>query len=137
MRAGALTGVVLLAFGTVVHVVHLLDAGTAVYAGQPGWLRLYFVSLTALDPMAAVLLARARRAGVVLAVVVLVTDAAANGWANHVVDSSAGVTAGRVGQAVITLLAVAALVWAPAAWRWTRGAGPGRQGAGSTSTSTP
>ncbi|WP_299957588.1 hypothetical protein [uncultured Modestobacter sp.] len=120
MRAGAVAGVVLLVFGSVVHVVHLMAAGTAVYEGQPGWLRLYFVSLTVFDPVAAVLLARARRSGVVLAVAVLVTDAAANGWANHVVDTSAGITVGRVGQAVITGLAVAALAWAPAAWRHAR-----------------
>ncbi|MGY1842749.1 hypothetical protein [Modestobacter sp. SYSU DS0875] len=125
VRAGAVAGAVLLVFGTVVHVVHLIAAGTAVHAGQPGWLRLYFVSLTVLDPLAAVLLWRARRGGLVLAVAVLVTDAAANGWANYALDPTGGVTVGRVGQALITVIAVAALAWAPVAWRHTRSTSAG------------
>ena len=39
----------------------------------------------------------------------LVTDAAANGYANYVLDSSQGATAGRIGQSAITALAVALL----------------------------
>jgi hypothetical protein len=40
---------------------------------------------------------------------VLVTDAAANGYANYVLDSSQGATAGRIGESAITALAVAVL----------------------------
>ena len=115
MVAGAT--VLLLAYGTAVHVVQLLDAGLAPYPGLPGWLRGYFVSLTVLDPLAAVLLARARRSGVVLAVGVLVTDAAANAWANLVVDASPGPTPGRVGTVVTTGLAVVLLAAARPLWR--------------------
>ena len=59
------------------------------------------------------------RAGVALAATVLVADAAANGWANHVLDPSAGVTPGRVGPGVVTVLAIALVAAAPALWRWS------------------
>ncbi|MGQ7296413.1 hypothetical protein [Quadrisphaera sp. KR29] len=51
---------------------------------------MYFVSLTVLDPLAALLLARRQRTGVVLAVVVLVTDAVANALANYAFDPLRG-----------------------------------------------
>jgi hypothetical protein len=44
---------------------------------------------------------------------VLVTDSVANGYADYVLDSSQGVTAGRIGPSAITSLAVALLVTAP------------------------
>ncbi|WP_338105139.1 hypothetical protein [Modestobacter muralis] len=116
--------VLLLGYGTAVHVIQLVDAGFAPYPHLPGWLRSYFIGLTVLDPLAAVLLARARRSGVVLAVGVLVTDAAANAWANLVLDESPGLTSGRVGTAVIAALAVVLLVTARPLWR--HAGGPGR-----------
>ena len=79
--------------------------------------QVYSTALTLLDPLAAVLLARCRRSGIVLTVSVFVTDTMANGYANHVLDDSAGLTAGRVGQAVTTVLALVSLAVAPAAWR--------------------
>jgi hypothetical protein len=85
---------------------------------MPGWLAAYFVSLTLLDPAAAVLLALRRRAGLALGVVVLVTDALANAYANYVVDRTGGVTPGRAGQAVITALAIGLLVAAPRIAPW-------------------
>ena len=115
--------VVLLAYGTAVHVYELVRSGGDPHPHLPGWLAGYFVSLTVLDPLAAVLMARRRRSGVALAVTVFVTDAAANAVANYAYDDSAGVTPERIGQAVITLLAVAALAAAPAMWRGA--AGPG------------
>lgn len=119
LRVTALTFVALLAYGSVVHVVdvQLLAGYENPYPHHPGWLSAYFLSLTVLDPLAAVLLARRRRSGVALAVLVLVTDAAANAIANYVYDDSGGVTAGRLGQAVITVLALAAVVTGPAMWR--------------------
>lgn len=101
------------------HVVQLVVAGGQPYPDLPAWLRTCFISLTALDPLAALLLLRRLRTGVVLAVVVLLTDALADGLANHAFDETAGVTAGRIGQAVITLLALGSLVAAPALWRAT------------------
>ena len=61
-----------------------------------------------------------RRAGLVLGCAVLITDAAANGYANYVADDSAGLTAGRIGQAVITVLALALLVAVSRLWPWLR-----------------
>ena len=113
----ALGFVVVLAYGTAVHVAQLVATGFDPYPGLPGWLRSYFISLTVLDPLAAVLLARRHRSGVVLAVAVLVSDAAANGVANYALDPAAGITAGRVGHAVITMLAVGACAVAPRLWR--------------------
>jgi len=60
--------VVVLAYGTVVHVVQLVAGGFNPYPDLPSWLRVYFTALTVLDPLAAVLLARRRRGGVVLVV---------------------------------------------------------------------
>lgn len=116
-RAAAATAVLVLLYGTAVHVVQLAAAGGDPYPELPGWLRTYFVSLTLLDPLAAWLLLQRRRGGIVLAVAVLVSDAAANGWAGYALDPASGVTAGRVGQAVVTLLALALLAATPALWR--------------------
>ncbi|MEH3075668.1 MAG: hypothetical protein PGN11_03175 [Quadrisphaera sp.] len=109
----------LLLYGTAVHVVQIVVAGGHPYPGLPGWLRIYFISLTVLDPLSAVLLLRRCRAGVLLAVAVLVTDAVANGLANYAFDQTAGLTAGRLGQAVITLIAVGSLAATPSLWRAT------------------
>ena len=117
VRAAAWATVFLLTYGTVVHVVQLVAADLRPYPDLPGWLRGYFIGLTVLDPLAAVLLARARRSGAVLAVAVLVTDAAANGWANVVLDPSPGVTAGRIGTVVVSALALGLLVLAGRLWR--------------------
>ncbi|WP_245692003.1 hypothetical protein [Geodermatophilus telluris] len=112
----AVAGAVL-AYGTAVHVVQLVLGGDDPYPGLPGWLSGYFVSLTLLDPLAGVLLWLRRRSGVVLTVGVLVSDAAANAWADYALDPAAGVTVGRVGQAVVTVLALAAVAAAPLLWR--------------------
>ena len=96
-----------LGYGAVVHVVHLILGGWNPYSSLPGWLAVYFVLLTMLNPVAAVLLLLRRRAGLVLGCTVLLTGAAANGYANYVTHAASGLTAGRVGQAVITVLAVA------------------------------
>ena len=109
-----------LAYGTVVHVLQLLAVGWDPYPSAPGWLAVYFVSLTVLDPLAAALLLLRRRAGLILGCAVLVTDAAANGYANYAIDASVGLTVGRVGHAVITLLALALLVATPRLWPWLR-----------------
>jgi hypothetical protein len=98
----------------------LIAGGLDPYPSMPSWLAGYFVTLTVADPATAVLLAFRRFEGLVMACVVLVTDALANGYANYVVDQAGGVTPGRVGQAVITVLTVALLVRAPAIAPWLR-----------------
>ncbi len=117
VRVAATAAVVVLTYGTVVHLAQLVSSSLDPYPDLPGYLRTYFVALTILDPLAAVLLARRTRRGVVLAVAVLVSDAIANGWANYVLDPAVGVTVGRVGQAVITMLAIAACAFGPQLWR--------------------
>ena len=119
MRAAPVATLLVLAYGPVVHVVHLVGAGGLPYPDLYGWLRAYSLSLTLLDPLAAWLLLQRRRSGVVLAVAVLVPDAAANGWVDHVLDPATGVTAGRVGQGVVTALALALTALTPQLWRAT------------------
>lgn len=119
-RRAVLAAAAVFGYGTVVHLVHLVLGGLDPYPSVPGWLATYFVSLTMLDPVAAVLLLLRRRVGLLLGCAVLITDAAANGYANYVIDSSTGLTAGRIGQAVITVLAVALLAAAPYLWPWLR-----------------
>lgn len=118
VRRAVLVTSAVFGYGTVVHVVQLVAGGGDPYPSLPRWLAVYFVSLTVLDPLAAVLLLLRRRAGLLLGVVVLTTDAAANGYANYGLDSSDGVTAGRVGQAVITMLALVLLLATPRLWPW-------------------
>ncbi len=117
MRAVVGGYVLLLGLGTAVHVVHLVVGGLDPYPGLPAWLTGYFVSLTVLDPLAALLLWRGRRCGVLLTGAVFVTDAAANGWANYALDATGGITVGRVGQAMITAAALVFLALAPRLWR--------------------
>ncbi|MCF0096170.1 hypothetical protein [Micromonospora sp. MH99] len=110
--------VLVFAYGTVVHVLQVFVPGLRPPLALPGWLAAYFVSLTLWDPLAALLLAARRPAGLALGCAVLVTDAAANGYANYVLDPAGGVTPGRIGQAVITALAVALVALTPWLARW-------------------
>ena len=108
--------VVVLGYGTVVHVVQLVAGGLTPYDWAPAWLAAYFTALTVADPLAAALLLARRAAGLYLSVAVLVTDAAANGYAVYGLHGG-GPLAG-VSQALITLMAVAAVVTAPRVRRW-------------------
>ncbi|MET7424802.1 MMPL family transporter [Dactylosporangium sp. NPDC005555] len=109
MQKVRMTAVAVFAYGTVAHLVQLATGG---YPWAPAWLAGYFVALTVLDPLAAVLLALRRPAGLYLGIAVLVSDAAANGYATYGLDAGGGTTA-RVAQAVITLLAVGLIAVTP------------------------
>lgn len=109
VRLAVAVVVAVLSYGTIVHIVQLVDSWPRPYDWAPPWLATYFVSLTALDAVAAVLTAARRARGLQLAVLVLVTDALANGYAGYSGMGSPGVAA-RVGQAVVSLLALASLV---------------------------
>ncbi|WP_241825459.1 hypothetical protein [Micromonospora sp. CB01531] len=76
------------------------------------------MSLTLLDPLAALLLVLRRVEGLVLGCVVLATDAVANWYANYLLDPAEGITAGRIGQGLIAALAVALIVAAPRVAPW-------------------
>jgi hypothetical protein len=77
--------VVLLAVGTVSHVVDFVRGGWDPYPWAPTWLNLYWTSLAVLDTVAAVLLLLGRRSGLDLTVAIMVTDLAANAYAVGVV----------------------------------------------------
>jgi len=119
VRRAVFLTIAVLGYGTLVHVTQILAGGWHPYPSMPVW-STYFVALTVLDPLAAVLMLLRRQAGLVLACAVLVSDAAANGYAHYVVDASVGVTAGRVGHGVITLMALALLLVTPRLWPWFR-----------------
>jgi hypothetical protein len=99
-------------YGTAVHLLQLVTSGGHPYRGNPWWIATFFVSLTALDPIVAGGLARRRRWAVWSALLVLALDAAANGYAVYVVIPASGLTAGRLGHGVITLLAIAVVLTA-------------------------
>jgi hypothetical protein len=108
--------VAVLCYGGVVHVVQLAVGGWPPYRWAPVWLASYFTSLTLLDPLAALLLWARRAIGLYLAILILATDAAANGYAAY---NLPGATAtARVAQALVSVLALASLIMAPRVRRW-------------------
>lgn len=108
MRVAVAVLTVVLAYGGIVHLGHLVVDGWPPYPWAPAWLAVYFTSLTVLDPLAAWLLWTGRRAGLPLAAFVLVTDAIANYWATYHVLGPTPLT--QIAQAVISVLAVATVI---------------------------
>ena len=117
--------------GTTTHVIDLVLGGLDVYAGYPFALRLFWVSLTLLDPTVVLLIALRRRAGVVLGVAVIVVDVIINSVA-------IGPSPGLLNQVLfgVFLLATAVPLWrsvsrrtppAPAPAPRRRPRGPGRR----------
>jgi hypothetical protein len=64
--------------GTTTHTADLILGGLDVYGGFPPGVRLFWVTLTVLDPITAVLIILRRRAGIVLGIAVIVADIAVN-----------------------------------------------------------
>lgn len=114
--------------GTTTHLLDLIAGGLETYAGFSPALRLFWVSLTVFDPVAVVLLALKRPAGVVVALVIILVDIAVN-WT--VVVTIAGVPMFAV--VTQTLFAVVLLTTAPTLWRWF---GARRTRAGTVSASS-
>ncbi|MEW2330728.1 hypothetical protein AB0880_23300 [Micromonospora chersina] len=108
--------VAVLSYGGVVHLVQLATGGWPPYRWAPTWLAIYFTSLTLLDPLAASLLWARRTIGLYLGILILVTDAAANGYA--VYGLSGATATARISQAIISLLALAAVTTAPRVRPW-------------------
>jgi hypothetical protein len=108
------------AYGTAVHAVELADRGLSAYTQYPLWLSSYFTFLVVLDALAAILLVLRRRRGLVVGIAVLATDAAANGYANYILNPHAGGLTGRVFQGATTVLAIVLLATAPRTWPWLR-----------------
>lgn len=105
-----------LAYGAVIHVIQLVGGDLRPYSWAPTWLAAYCTSLTLADPLAALLLWTRRRVGLYLGVSVLVTDAAANGYAVYCLPG--GTATSRMAQVVIAALALAALITVPRVHPW-------------------
>ena len=99
--------------GTTSHLLDLAAGGLRTYAEFPTALRLFWVSLTILDPVTAALLALRCRAGIVLALVVILTDITVN-WTVFLTIAGNPLF-GVVNQ---TLFAIILLTTAPILWRW-------------------
>jgi hypothetical protein len=105
-----------LGYGGAVHAIQLVVRGFHPYLWAPTWLAIYFTSLTLADPLAVVLLWARRASGLYLGGAVLVTDAVANGYAIYGLPG--GSATARISQAIISLMAVAALALAPRVRPW-------------------
>ena len=64
--------------GTTTHTADLILGGLDVYGGFPAGVRLFWVTLTVLDPITAVLIILRRRSGIVLGIAVMIADIAVN-----------------------------------------------------------
>lgn len=67
--------------GTITHTLHLVHVGWIVFDTAPTWMNVYWTALTALDPLAAVLLLFRRQVGLALSVAIIVSDVGINSYA--------------------------------------------------------
>jgi hypothetical protein len=103
VRVGA---IVVFAYGAAVHSYDLIRGGLNAYADFPVWLGGYFTALVVLDAAVALLIGLRRRSGLVLGCSVLISDALANGYAAYIMNPDPGFTLSRLGQAIVSALAV-------------------------------
>ncbi|MDQ0644934.1 hypothetical protein [Microbacterium murale] len=102
--------------GTTSHIVDLALGGLGVYGEFPLGVRLFWVSLTILDPLVVVLLLLHRRTGVVLGAAIILVDIAVN-WT--VFASVGGLSPfGSISQ---TMFAVFVVATARPLWRSLNG----------------
>ncbi|MDQ0725322.1 hypothetical protein [Microbacterium sp. W4I20] len=99
--------------GTTTHTADLIVGGLDVYTGFPPGLRLFWVTLTILDPVTAVLIYLRRRSGIVLGVTVMVVDIAVN-WTVFILVGGLS-WFGIMSQ---SLFAVLTFVTARTLWLW-------------------
>lgn len=69
------------AIGTTTHLLHLVNAGWVVFDAAPTWMNVYWTMLTALDPLAAVLLIIRRGLGLALGGAIMLSDVGINSYA--------------------------------------------------------
>ena len=98
--------------GTMVHLIELLTQGFGVYGNMPVWVRVFWVSLTIIDPFVVILLLLRVRASIWLGCAVMVADVVVN-W------SVALTIPGAIGPGLITqpLFLLFLLTTAPLLWR--------------------
>ncbi len=101
--------------GTASHVLDLIAGGADTYGDFPSGLRVFWLSLTVLDPLTVALLLLRKRAGIVLGLVVILSDIAVNWTVFFTIGGNP--LFGVVNQ---TVFAVVLLATAPALWRWFR-----------------
>jgi len=99
--------------GTTTHTADLIIGGSNAYSGFPLGVRLFWVTLTILDPATAVLIIFRRRSGVVLGSAVIIADIAVN-WTVFAVVGGLSYF-GVISQSVFALLIV---VTARSLWKW-------------------
>ncbi|WP_157428446.1 hypothetical protein [Agromyces salentinus] len=97
--------------GTVVHLIELLTQGAAVYGTMPAGVRVFWVSLTIVDPVLVVLLLLRVRASIWLGCAVMVVDVVVNWTAALTIPGATG--PGLVTQPLflLFLLTTAPLLW--------------------------
>lgn len=95
--------------GTTTHVIDIVVGGVDVYSGSPTPVRVFWLSLTVLDPSIVVMLWLRMRTAVVLGVVVIVSDVGVNAtvFALHGGLSPYGLVA----QIMFALLIVSTAPW--------------------------
>jgi hypothetical protein len=99
--------------GTTTHTADLIVGGVNAYSDFPLRVRLFWVSLTILDPVTAALIIFRRRSGIVLGIAVIVADIAVN-WTVFAVVGGLSLF-GVISQ---SLFAVLILVTARPLWVW-------------------
>ena len=99
--------------GTTTHTADLILGGVNAYSGFPLGVRLFWVTLTILDPVAAALLLFRRRSGIMLGGAVIIADIAVN-WTVFAVVGGLSYF-GVISQSLFAALIV---VTARPLWRW-------------------
>lgn len=99
--------------GTTTHTADLILGGLDVYSGFPVGVRLFWVTLTILDPVTAALIIFRRRSGIVLGAAVIITDIAVN-WTVFTVVGGLSLF-GVINQ---SLFAVLIVITARSLWTW-------------------
>ena len=111
LRAVLLVWVAGFLVGTVTHTIDLIAGGLEAYAGFHPGVRVFWASLTLLDPITALLLALRRRTGVALGVLVMVADVTVN-WTVAAMVPGLGIF-GLINQSAfaVFVFATAAPLW--------------------------
>ncbi|PPF65524.1 hypothetical protein C5E11_01155 [Clavibacter michiganensis] len=99
--------------GTTTHTADLILGGLDVYSGFPVGVRLFWVTLTILDPVTAALIIFRRRSGIVLGAAVIIADIAVN-WTVFTVVGGLSLF-GVINQ---SLFAVLIVITARSLWIW-------------------
>lgn len=76
--------VVLFAIGGCVHLVHIIEDGWLPYSFAPEWMNVYWTSLVFFDFAAIGLLLKYRNLGLILSLLIMISDVAVNTHAHNI-----------------------------------------------------